>query len=115
MQRACVIAVGFFALLTSTAGGAATRDGGFAQEAAVGRSIAAQGIAYAGRHTDIVRAQCRGLRRYGVQRSGSLDSYHRLNCDLTGADGNLYEAHVLIVRSSSTGFSWRIVSGTRRS
>ena len=69
----------------------------------------------AGRHKDIVRAHCRGLRRYGVQQSGWRESYHRLNCDLTDADRNVYEAEVLIIRSSSTSFSWQILSGTRRS
>ena len=88
---------------------------GFAQEAAVARSIASYGITYSGRHTDIARAHCRGLRRYGVHRSGSLDYYHRLTCDLTAADRNVYEAQVLISRSSSTGFSWQILSGTRHS
>jgi allophanate hydrolase subunit 2 len=89
--------------------------GGFAQEAAVAKSIASYGITYSGHHTDIVRAHCRGLRRYGVHRSGSLDSYHRLNCVLAGADRNVYEAQVVIIRSSSTGFSWQILSGTRSS
>ena len=115
MLRACVLAVGSAALLTASAAGAATRVGGFAQEAAVAGSIASYGITYSGHHTDIVRAHCRGLRRYGVHRSGSLDYYHRLNCDLTGADRNVYEAQVVVIRSSATGFSWQIVSGTRRS
>ena len=88
---------------------------GFAQEAAVARSIASFDITYGGHHEDIVRAHCRGLRRYGVHRYGSLDFYHRLNCDLTGADGNVYAAQVVITRSSSASFSWQIVTGTRRS
>ena len=79
------------------------RVSGFAQEAAVAKSIASYGITYAGRHKQIVRAHCRGLRRYGVQRSGLLDYYHRLTCNLTDADRNIYEAQVLIIRSSSTG------------
>jgi hypothetical protein len=54
------------------------------------------------------------LTRYGTRRSGTLNTYHRLNCDLTGGDRHLYQAQVLIVVSSSTGFSWRIVSGKRR-
>ncbi len=91
------------------------RVGGYAQEAPVAESIVSYGITYSGHHADIVRAHCRGLRQYGVHRSGSLDSYHRLNCDLTGADRNVYEAQVVIVRSSSIGFSWQIVSGTRHS
>ena len=115
MQRVCVFAVGFAALLAASAGGAATPVGGYAPEPAVARSIALYGITYSGRHTDIARAQCRGLPRYGVHRSGSLDYYHRLTCDLAGADRNLYEAQVLITRSSSTGFSWQILSGTRHS
>jgi hypothetical protein len=115
VQRGWVLVVGAAALLTASAGGAATRVAGFAQEAAVAKSIASYGITYAGRHRDIVRAHCHGLRLYGVQRSGSRETYHRLNCDLTGADGNVYKAQVLIARSSSIGFSWQIVSGTRRS
>ena len=114
MRRACVLAAGCAALLAVPAVAAAIQVSGFAQEAAVAKSIASYGINYSGRHKEIVGAHCRGLRRYGVQRSGSLDSYHRLNCDLTGADRNVYEAQVLIIRSSSTGFSWQIVSGTRR-
>ncbi len=115
MQRACVLAVGSAALLITPAVGTATRVSGFAHEAAVAKSVASHGITYAGRHKHIVRAHCRGLRRYGVQRSGSLDSYHRLTCNLTDADHNVYEAQVVIIRSSSTGFSWQILSGTRRS
>ena len=114
MWRTCVLAVGCAALLPASGGGAATRVGGYAREAAVAKAIASQGITYDGRHKDIDRARCLGLRLYGVQRSGSLDSYNRLKCDLTGADRHVYEAQVLIVRSSSTGFSWRIVSGKRR-
>lgn len=114
MRRACVLAAGCAALLTVPAVGAATQISGFAQEATVAKSIASHGINYSGRHKDIVGVHCRGLSRYGVQRSGSLDFYHRLTCDLTGADRNIYEAQVLITRSSSTGFSWQIVSGTRR-
>ena len=101
------------ALLTSSAGGAATLGSGFAQEAAVAKSIASHGITYAGRHKQIVRAHCRGLPRYGVKQSGSLDYYHRLTCNLTDADRNIYQAQVLITQSSSTdSFSW-ILSGTR--
>ena len=114
MQHLCVLAVGSAALLAVPAVGAATRSGGFAQEAAVAKSIASHGINYSGLHQDIVRAHCRGLGRYGVERSGSLESYHRLNCDLTDADRNVYEAQVLIIRSSSNSFSWQILSGTRR-
>ncbi|MGZ4314261.1 MAG: hypothetical protein ACXVRS_00360 [Gaiellaceae bacterium] len=115
MQRACVLAVGSAALLTTPAVGSAAQVSGFAHEAALAKSIASHGITYAGRHKHIVHAHCRGLRRYGVQRSGSLDSYHRLTCNLTDADRNVYAAQVLITRSSPTGFSWQILSGTRRS
>jgi hypothetical protein len=38
-----------------------------------------------------------------------------LTCNLTGADRSVYEADVLIIRSSSTGFSWQILSGKRHS
>ena len=113
---ACVVAAVSAALLAAPAVGTATRVSGFAHEAAVAKSIASHRITYAGRHKQIVRAQCRGLPRYGVQRSGPLDSYHRLTCNLTDADRNVYEAQVLITRSSSNGFfSWQILSGTRRS
>lgn len=114
MRRVSVLAVGSAALLAASAGRAAIRVGGYAQEAAVARSIAAQGITYGGRHQQIERAHCVGLPRYGVQRSGSRNSYHRMKCDLTGADRHVYETQVLIVRSWSNGFSWQIVSGTRR-
>ena len=109
------LAVVSAALLTASAVGTATRVRGVAQEAAVAKSIASHGITYAGRHEHIARAHCRGLPRYGVKRSGSLDYYHRLTCNLTDADRNIYEANVQITRSSSTGFfSWQILSGTRR-
>jgi len=113
MRRVCVLAVGCAALLAASAGGAARRVDGYAQEAAVAKAITSQGITYAGLHKDIDRAHCLGMRLYGVQRSGSL-VYHRLRCDLTDADRHIYEAQVMIVRSSSTGFSWEIVSGKRR-
>ena len=111
----CVLAAVSAALLTAPAVRTAIRVSGFAQEAAVAKSIASHGITYASRHKHIVRASCRGLRRYGVKGSGPLDHYHRLTCNLTDADRNVYAVQVLIVRSSSTGFfSWQILSGTRR-
>jgi hypothetical protein len=92
----------------------AFRSTGYASEAAVARSIAHHGISYAGTHKHITAGHCHGLMRYGTRRSGVLKTYHRLSCDLTGSDGHVYQAQVLILGSSSTAFSWRIVSGKRR-
>jgi hypothetical protein len=87
---------------------------GYASEPAVAHSIAQHGISYAGAHKNIVAGHCHGLTRYGTRRSGVLKTYHRLNCDLTDSDSHVYQAQVLILGSSSTGFDWRIVSGKRR-
>jgi hypothetical protein len=87
---------------------------GYASEAAVAHSIARHGISYAGVHKNITTGRCHGLARYGTRRNGALNTYHRLNCDLTGSDSHVYQAQVLIVGSSSTGFNWRILSGKRR-
>jgi hypothetical protein len=100
-------------LLAASAGGAAARGGGYAQEAAVARAITSQGISYAGVHRSIGRAHCLGRRLSSVHDSGSL-AYHRLACELTDVDRHVYDTEVLIVSSSSTGFSWQIASGKRR-
>ena len=92
----------------------AFRSIGYASEAAVAHSIAQHGISYAGIHKNITTGRCHGLVRYGTRRNGALNTYHRLSCDLTGSDRHVYQAQVLIVGSSSTGFNWRILSGKRR-
>ena len=92
----------------------AVRSSGYASEAAVAHSIAQHGISYAGIHKNITTGRCHGLMRYGTRRNGALSTYHRLSCDLTGSDRHVYEAQVLIVGSSPTGFNWRILSGKRR-
>jgi hypothetical protein len=115
MRSACALAALAAALLAASTGAAATAPaGGYAQEAALARAITSEGITYAGLHKAIDRARCLGLRLYGVQRSGPLDAFHRMRCDLTDADRHVYEAQVLIVRASSSGFSWEIVWGRRR-
>jgi hypothetical protein len=113
MHRARVLAVGCAVLLATSAGRAAARVGGYAQEAAVAKAITSQGITYAGVHRSIDRAHCLGRRLSSVHDSGSL-AYHRLTCELTDADRHVYDTEVLIVSSWSTGFSWQIVSGKRR-
>jgi hypothetical protein len=101
------------AFLIASAAGASTPLGGYAREAALVDSVASQGITYGGVHKRIAEAHCRGLTHYGVRHSGSRSFYHRLECTLTGQDGHSYEAQVVILTSSSKGFSWRILSGKR--
>ena len=115
--QTALAAVAVFGLLlcNSAPAATATRSSGYAVEAAVAQSIASYGITYASIHLQIARGTCHGLTRFGVRRSGTRVMFHRLYCNLTARDGHVYDAQVLIVRSSSKGFSWRILSGKRRS
>lgn len=114
LSRASAASLVCGALLVVPTAGATAQPRSYAHEAAVADSIASHGITYAGVHKDIAGGRCHGLARFGVKRIGLLNAYHRLYCNLTGRDRQVYEAQVLIVRSSSTGFSWRILSGKRR-
>ena len=99
-MKAMIAMVAVVAALV-TAGTASASSRHYVDELALSNSIESHGFPYGGRRLAVDSAFCEGLRRFGVRSSEfGLDRYWRFKCEVSAANGHMYE---LQVRTTTAG------------